>query len=78
MEEDEAKRKQAKHKGVFLRLGDDLAVDYRLHVAKLRRRAGSIESPRMEVADGFVQNSRTHPRRSSVLDIRQTAGGANP
>ena len=84
MEEDKAQRKQAEDKGVFLRFGDEGAVDADSHRTggirrKCRLKCGIIEGSRNEVADRFVQNAGTHPSRSIPAGIAQIASGdANP
>ena len=78
MEEDKTQHQQAKHQRVFFWFGDDLAVDYRPHVAKTGMCASPVERSRMKIADGFVQNAGAYPRRRVQLGIRQTAEYANP
>ena len=84
MEENKTQRKQTKHKGVFLRLGDDLAVDGDLYGASaVRRKIGMqgshspsmIESSRKEVANGFVDNASARPSRRRSAGIGQSASG---
>ena len=81
---DEGQREQAKHKRVFFRFGDDLAVNDNPHRAvRLRRKPGSKKSvivgSRKEVADGFVDDAGANPSRRIPAGIRQTAPrNANP
>ena len=62
MKENKDQSKQAKDKSVFSGFGDDLAVDYRPHVAKTGIGTRPVESSRMKVADGFVDYAGAHPR----------------
>ena len=86
MEENEGDGKQTEDEGVFLGFGDDLAVDDDPNRAiGLRRKTRSsrrrtiIESSRMEVADGFVEDAGAHPSRRIPAGIGQIApGDANP
>ncbi len=80
MKEDKAQRKEGEDEGVFLRFGDDLAVDDKPHRAVGSRRKirishsrTIIESSRKEIADGFVDNARPHPSGRIPAGIRQTA-----
>ena len=54
--------KQAKDQRVFFRLWDDLVVDYRPHVPKTGMCARPVESSRMKVADGFVEDAVANPK----------------
>ncbi len=76
MKKYKTQRKQAEDEGVFLRFGDDLAVDNNPHRAvrrsrKSRNSSPIIESSRIEVADGFVDHARALPRRSLPVPIKQ-------
>ncbi len=70
--------KEAEDEGIFLRFGDDLAVDDNPHRAagirrKCRLKCGIIEGSRKEIADRFVQNAGTHPSRRIPAGIGQSA-----
>ena len=70
-ENDKAQGKQAEDESVFFRFGDDLAVDDNPHRAKSGGTITMIESSRKEVADGFVDQACSHPRRSLPIAIKQ-------
>ena len=70
-EKDEGEGKQAKDKRVFFGFGDDLAVDNNPHRAKSGGTTPTIEGSRKEVADGFVDQACSHPRRSLPVAIKQ-------
>ncbi len=88
MEENKTHGKEGEDEGVFFRFRDDLAVDNNSHRAGgIRRKIGrisfttssTIDGSRKEVADGFVQNTRTRPSRGIPCGIGQSASGdANP
>ena len=83
MKENKAQRKQSKHKRVFFRFGDDLAVGDKPYGASVVRRKSAsqtpIESPRKEIANGFVDYARTYPSGRISGGIGQTASrDANP
>ena len=65
MEEDKAQGKEGEDEGVFLRFGDDLAADDNLRLIAAGKprvsKSKTIESSRMEVADGFVDDAGTAP-----------------
>ena len=84
MKENKANREQSKHKGVFLRFGDDLVVDDNPHLAGGARKARGqslvvVEGSRKEVADGLGDDARPRPRRRSAGGIGEIASrNANP
>ncbi len=69
-----AQSKEAEDEGIFLRFGDDLAVD---DDPQRRAKSGSststvdIEGSRIKVSDGFVDQARSHPRRSLIVAVKQ-------
>ena len=75
--EDKTQGKEGEDKSIFLRFGDDLAVDDKPHrVWRGGRKTGTsrvIEGSRMEVADGFADNAGTHPSRRIPGGIGQIA-----
>ena len=83
LEEDEDQGEEAEDEGVFLRFGDDLAVDSNLYRAlcicrKISSR-GIIVGSRKEVADGFVDQAGARPSRSLPVGKGQIAPrDANP
>ena len=91
MKENKTKGKEAKDKSVFLRFGDDLAVDDDSHRAvgfrRKKRRPSQIESihsliiegSRKEIANGFVDDARARPSGRIPGGIGQSASrDANP
>ena len=87
MEEDKGEGKQAEDQRVFFRFGNDLAVDDNpqrataaCHKIAIQEAISVvIEGSRKEIPDGLVQNAGTHPSRSILARIRQTASrDANP
>ena len=67
---------QAEDEGVFFWFGDDLAVDNNPHRAVRRSRKSRdaspiIEGSRIEVADGLVDYTGAHPRRSLIVAVNQ-------
>ena len=84
MKENKGQRKEAEDNGVFLRFGDDLAVDDNSNRAvglrrktrpRIARSTPIIVCSRKEVPDGFVQDARAHPRRSISAGIVQSRSG---
>ena len=77
-EENEGQRKEGEDEGVFFWFGDDLAVDGDSNLGNSRRKMDGatsismiIEGSRKEVANRFVNQARSHPRKSLSAPIKQ-------
>ncbi len=84
MKENKAQGKQTKHKRVFLRFGDDLAVNSNQRALIGEKAANAIRlasiAPRSKIADGFVDCAGAEPTHacSGVVNQISASGVAHP
>ena len=73
VEDDKGEGKEGEEEGVFLRFGDDLAVDGdRQRASKSgQTTSNGSEVSRIKVADGFVEDAGSNPRRSLPASVKQ-------